>query len=266
MPEGHSIHRVANTFRNDYLESKVKVFSPQGRFESDAKLISGRKLTESTAIGKQLFLGFDNELTLRIHLGIYGKWNFYKVPISKAPEVWGAVRARFGVANFSSDLRGPTVCEVIDQDGVNLVRKRLGPDPLNPDPSGSEVSKFISKVKKSKAPIGGALMNQAVISGIGNVYRAELLFRAGLHPKTPGDKITEEQLLSIWDDAVKLMRIGVKKGVMLTRDDYLTGRVLVADRYFVYKREALPCRVCNKKVVMEEFLARKLYYCPSCQK
>jgi endonuclease-8 len=266
MPEGHSIHRVANTFRNDYLESKVKVFSPQGRFESDAKLISGRKLTESTAIGKQLFLGFDNELTLRIHLGIYGKWNFYKVPISKAPEVWGAVRARFGVANFSSDLRGPTVCEVIDQDGVNLVRKRLGPDPLNPDPTGSEVSKFISKVKKSKAPIGGALMNQAVISGIGNVYRAELLFRAGLHPKTPGDKITEEQLLSIWDDAVKLMRIGVKKGVMLTRDDYLTGRVLVADRYFVYKREALPCRVCNKKVVMEEFLARKLYYCPSCQK
>jgi endonuclease-8 len=266
MPEGHSIHRVANTFRNDYLESKVKVFSPQGRFESDAKLISGRKLTESTAIGKQLFLGFDNELTLRIHLGIYGKWNFYKVPISKAPEVWGAVRARFGVANFSSDLRGPTVCEVIDQDGVNLVRKRLGPDPLNPDPTGSEVSKFISKVKKSKAPIGGALMNQAVISGIGNVYRAELLFRAGLHPKTPGDKITEGQLLSIWDDAVKLMRIGVKKGVMLTRDDYLTGRVLVADRYFVYKREALPCRVCKKKVVMEEFLARKLYYCPSCQK
>ena len=266
MPEGHSIHRVANTFRNDYLESKVKVFSPQGRFESDAKLISGRKLTESTAIGKQLFLGFDNELTLRIHLGIYGKWNFYKVPISKAPEVWGAVRARFGVANFSSDLRGPTVCEVIDQDAVNLVRKRLGPDPLNPDPTGSEVSKFISKVKKSKAPIGGALMNQAVISGIGNVYRAELLFRAGLHPKTPGDKITEERLLSIWDDAVKLMRIGVKKGVMLTRDDYLTGRVLVADRYFVYKREALPCRVCNKKIVMEEFLARKLYYCPSCQK
>jgi endonuclease-8 len=266
MPEGHSIHRVANTFRNDYLESKVKVFSPQGRFESDAKLISGRKLTESTAIGKQLFLGFDNELTLRIHLGIYGKWNFYKVPISKAPEVWGAVRARFGVANFSSDLRGPTVCEVIDQDAVNLVRKRLGPDPLNPDPTGSEVSKFISKVKKSKAPIGGALMNQAVISGIGNVYRAELLFRAGLHPKTPGDKITEERLLSIWDDAVKLMRIGVKKGVMLTRDDYLTGRVLVADRYFVYKREALPCRVCNKRVVMEEFLARKLYYCPSCQK
>lgn len=266
MPEGHSIHRVANTFRGDYLDSKVKIVSPQGRFESDAKLVSGRKLLTSTAVGKQLFLGFDNELTIRIHLGIYGKWNFYKVPVAKAPDVWGQVRARFGVKSASADLRGPTVCEVIDQDAVNLVLKRLGPDPLNPDPSGAEAVKFVSKVKGSKVPIGAALMNQAVISGIGNVYRAELLFRAGLNPKTPGLKITESALIAIWDDAVKLMRIGVKTGMMLTRDDHSSGRVLVRDRYFVYKREGLECRVCNKKVLMEEFLARKLYWCPKCQR
>jgi len=266
LPEGHSIHRIANAFRNDYLGSKVKIISPQGRFESDAKLVSGRKLMESTAVGKQLFLGFDNDLTIRIHLGIYGKWNFYQVPIAKAPVVWGQVRARFGVSTASADLRGPTVCEVIDRDGVNLVLKRLGPDPLNPDPNGSEALKFVSKVKNSKVPIGAALMNQAVISGIGNVYRAELLFRAGLNPKTPGEKINESALIGIWDDAVKLMRIGVKTGMMLTRDDHLSGRVLVKDRYFVYKREGLECRVCNKKVLMEEFLARKLYWCPKCQR
>jgi endonuclease-8 len=158
------------------------------------------------------------------------------------------------------------VCEVIDQDGVNLVLKRLGPDPLNPDPKGSEALKFVSKVKSSKVPIGAALMNQAVISGIGNVYRAELLFRAGLNPKTPGEKINESAIIGIWDDAVNLMRIGVKTGMMLTRDDHLSGRVLVKDRYFVYKREGLECRVCNKKVLMEEFLARKLYWCPKCQR
>ena len=266
MPEGHSIHRVANTFRSEYLDSKVKVVSPQGRFESDAKLVSGRTLIESTAVGKQLFLGFDNELTIRIHLGIYGKWNFYQVPIPKAPEIWGQVRARFGVKSASADLRGPTVCEVIDQQAVDLVLKRLGPDPLNPDASGSEALRFVSKVKNSKVAIGAALMNQAVISGIGNVYRAELLFRAGLNPKTPGEKISESALLAIWVDAVKLMRIGVKKGVMLTRDDHLSGTVLVRDRYFVYKREGLLCRVCNKKVVVEEYLTRKLYWCPKCQR
>jgi endonuclease VIII len=266
MPEGHSIHRVANSFRKDYLDSKIKIFSPQGRFESEAKLVSGRKLVESTAIGKQLFLGFDNELTIRVHLGIYGKWNFYKVPLSKAPDVWGQVRARFGNSMASADLRGPTVCEVIDQDAVAAVVRRLGPDPLNPDPAGLEALKFVAKVKTSRTPIGASLMNQAVISGIGNVYRAELLFRAGLNPKTPGERLSEDQLLAIWDDAVKLMRVGVRKGVMLTRDEYLTGRVLKDDRYFVYKREGLPCRVCSKKIVVEEFLARKLYFCPSCQR
>jgi len=266
MPEGHSIHRVANTFRSDYLGSKVKVLSPQGRFETEAKMVSGRTLVSSTAVGKQLFLEFDNELTIRIHLGIYGKWNFYKVPLSKAPEVWGQVRARFGSATASADLRGPTACEVIDRESVQQVLKRLGPDPLNPDPSGVEAEKFIRKVRASKTAIGSALMNQAVISGIGNVYRAELLFRAGLNPKTPGDKVSEEVLMGIWEDAVKLMRIGVKKGVMLTRDEFLTGRVLVEDRYSVYKREGLRCRACNKKVLMEEFLARKLYWCPKCQK
>lgn len=266
MPEGHSIHRVANRFRSDYVGDKVKVISPQGRFEAESKLVSGRVLVESKAVGKQLFLGFDNELTIRIHLGIYGKWNFYSAPISKAPEVWGQVRARFGTPKVSSDLRGPTVCEVIDELAVSAILKRLGPDPLNPDPSGVESLKFVSKVRSSKMPIGAALMNQAVISGIGNVYRAELLFRAGLNPKTPGELLSEKQVISIWDDAVKLMRIGVKRGVMLTRDDYLTGKVLLQDRYFVYKREGLPCRVCNKKVQMEEFLARKLYWCPKCQK
>lgn len=266
MPEGHSIHRVANSFRKDYLNHKVKVFSPQGRFESGAKLVSGRKLIDATAVGKQLFLAFDNELTIRIHLGIYGKWNFYDLPLNKAPEIWGQVRARFGTLQVSADLRGPTVCEVVDQDGVQLVLKRLGPDPLNPDPIGTEALKFVSKVKSSKAPIGAALMNQAVISGIGNVYRAELLFRAALNPKTPGENISEQKLLEIWDDAVKLMRVGVKKGVMLTRDDFLTGRVKKEDRYFVYKREGQVCRVCNRKVAVEEFLARKLYYCPSCQR
>ena len=266
MPEGHSIHRVANTFRADYINSKVKIFSPQGRFESDAKLVSGRTLIESKAVGKQLFLSFDNELTIRVHLGIYGKWNFYQVPIAKAPDIWGQVRARFGVKTASADLRGPTVCEVIDQDAVNSVLRRLGPDPLNPDPSGKEALRFVTKVKSSKVSIGAALMNQAVVSGIGNVYRAELLFRAKLNPKTPGEKVSEREILAIWDDAVKLMNIGVKKGVMLTRDDHLKGTVLVKDRYFVYKREGLDCRVCNKKVVVEEFLARKLYWCPRCQK
>ena len=266
MPEGHSVHRTANKLAELFVDSKVKVFSPQGRFAEQASLVSGKKLVESTAIGKQLFLGFDNKLTIRVHLGIYGKWNFYDVPLSKAPEVWGQVRARFGSNSASADLRGPTVCEVVDAEDVLTVLRRLGPDPLTPDPSGKEGLRFVSKVRGSAVPIGALLMNQAVISGIGNVYRAELLFRAGISAHKPGNKVSEQDLLAIWDDAVALMKIGVKTGMMLTRAGFLRGRVLVAERYNVYKREGLPCRSCGKKVKLELFYGRKLYWCNTCQR
>jgi endonuclease-8 len=266
MPEGHSVHRTANKLAKLFIDSKVKISSPQGRFAEQASLVSGRKLVESSAIGKQLFLSFDNKLTIRVHLGIYGKWNFYEVPLSKAPEVWGQVRARFGSKESAADLRGPTVCEVIDANEVSAVEKRLGPDPLRADPSGKQGLRFVSKVRASAAPIGSLLMNQAVISGIGNVYRAELLFRAGISPHRPGSKVSEQSLLAIWDDAVKLMKIGVKTGLMLTREGFLSGRVLLADRYHVYKREGLPCISCGKKVKLELFYGRKLYWCNSCQR
>jgi endonuclease-8 len=266
MPEGHSVHRTAKKLSELFGDSKLKVSSPQGRFSEQASLVSGRRLIESSAVGKQLFLGFDNKLTIRIHLGIYGKWNFYDVPLGKAPEVWGQVRARFGSNTASADLRGPTVCEVVDSNNVLAVLKRLGPDPLRPDPSGGEALRFVSKVRGSSAPIGSLLMNQSVISGIGNVYRAELLFRANISPHRLGNKVSEQTLLAIWDDAVKLMKIGVKTGLMLTRAGFQTGRVLVDDRYHVYKREGLPCRSCGKKVKLELFYGRKLYWCNSCQR
>jgi endonuclease-8 len=266
MPEGHSVHRTANKFAQLFVDSKLKISSPQGRFAEQATLVSGRKLVESSAIGKQLFLGFDNKLTIRVHLGIYGKWNFYNVPISKAPEVWGQVRARFGSNAASADLRGPTVCEVVDSGEVLAVYKRLGPDPLRVDPSGKEALRFVSKVRASAAPIGSLLMNQAVISGIGNVYRAELLFRACLSPHKPGNKVSEQALLAIWDDAVTLMKIGVRTGLMLTREGFLKGRVPIDDRYYVYKREGLPCWQCGKKVKLELFYSRKLYWCNTCQR
>lgn len=266
MPEGHSVHRTANKLAELFVGSKVKVTSPQGRFAEQAASVSGRKLVSSSAIGKQLFLGFDNKLTIRVHLGIYGKWNFYEVPLAKAPEIWGQVRARFGSSSASADLRGPTVCEVIGAAEVLAVEKRLGPDPLRADRYGEQGIRFVSKVQNSAAPIGSLLMNQSVICGIGNVYRAELLFRAGISPHKPGNKVSEQSLSQIWDDAVTLMKIGVKTGLMLTREGFLKGRVLVEDRYNVYKREGMPCRQCGKKISLELFYGRKLYWCNTCQR
>jgi endonuclease-8 len=264
MPEGHTVHRTANKFNELFAGQALNVESPQGRFTSDAKTISNSTLTLARAIGKQMFLEFDNNLTLRIHLGIYGKWSFLEHK-GNLPEPTGQVRARFSNERALADLRGPTVCEVISADQVRVVENRLGPDPLNANPKGRELRRFIERVTRGKTAIGLALMNQDVISGIGNVYRAEILFRAGINPHTPGNELTTEQITEIWNDSVKLMKIGVATGYMITRDELAKKNPSKGERNFVYKREGLPCRICGTNISLEIMAARKLYWCVGCQ-
>ncbi len=263
MPEGHTVHRTAGEFRKRFQGKALEVSSPQGRF-TDAGLISGSKLLNASAWGKQLFLEFE-AATLRIHLGIYGKWKFESFD-SEPPQPKGAVRARFLAGGMLADLRGPTACELVSDEQLATLAKRLGPDPLRPDPTGKEQSRFIERVKKSQSPIGILLMNQEVLAGVGNVYRAELLFRAGINPYTPGKSLADEQIAGIWFDAVTLMPLGVRTGLMLTREGFLKGRPKLQDRYYVYKRQGLPCRNCGSSVSIEMMATRKLYFCASCQR
>lgn len=264
MPEGHTVHRTANDFNRLFAGFSVNITSPQGRFAGQAALIDGKVLMQARAIGKQMFLEFENELTLRIHLGIYGKWSIGKI-VGDTPEPVGQVRARFIGNDNLADLRGPTVCEVIGAEQVSEVEKRLGPDPLNPDLDSAERERFISRVLSSKSPIGLLLMNQDVIAGIGNVYRAEILFRAGISPHLPGLQLSRKQLEAIWSDSVGLLRVGVKTGFMITRDELFTKRPTKSERNFVYKREGLPCRECGTNVSIEIMASRKLYFCVTCQ-
>ncbi|MEY4945118.1 MAG: hypothetical protein RL384_1062 [Actinomycetota bacterium] len=258
MPEGHTVHRTANHFRKNFAGQNVAVSSPQGRF-TDSKLIDGSKLISAKAVGKQLFLHFEPAI-LRIHLGIYGKWQFSQ--LAELPEPRGAVRARFIAAGHLADLRGPTACELLTDEQYQKVLSRLGPDPLDP---GAEMTKFVEKVGRSAVSIGQLLMDQSVISGIGNVYRAELLFRANLDPHTPGKLVPGEIVEAIWRDAVALMPLGVKTGLMLTREGFLKAKTKKADRYYVYKREGLACRECGNLISIELMATRKLYFCSACQ-
>jgi DNA-formamidopyrimidine glycosylase len=265
LPEGHTVHRIANSFNELFAGKSLTVDSPQGRFSASAKLISNQKLTKAWAIGKQMFLDFDNGQTLRIHLGIYGKWRFVKLKDHELPEVQGQVRARFFTKTDLADLRGPTICELIETPELNKIQQRLGPDPLNPD-DGTEFKRFQKNISNSKTAIGLLLMNQDVIAGIGNVYRAEILYRAKINPHTPGNQLKPKQIKELWKDSVYLLELGVKHGVMLTRDGFLDEDPGKQDRHHVYKRNGEPCRKCKTNIVLEAMAGRKLYFCPRCQK
>lgn len=332
MPEGHSVHRIARQFQRNFVGREVAACSPQGRFAEGAALLNGREALEAKAVGKQMFLGFDGDLWLRVHLGLYGAWDFageilvdptiasangrmgqtnqrgtdvdeqvwdaagensltsigaprrarVHVRMSEQtrgladedtqwpPAIVGQVRLRLLTELTCADLRGPTACEVQTPDEMLATLAKLGPDPLVGDPDEGE-ERFVAAVRRTRTAIGLLLMDQAVVSGIGNVYRAELLFRARVNPHTPGKDVPEETVRELWRDWVRLLRVGVETGQMMTMDgltgeDYRKAMASRDDRHWVYHRAGLPCRVCGTEIALEEIGARKLYWCPSCQR
>ncbi len=322
MPEGHSIHRIARQFARHFEHAPVAVSSPQGRFAAGAKELDGHEIVDAFAVGKQMFLEFDHGLFLRVHLGLYGAWDFagditvdattasangrmgqtnqrgtdlaayedspwsmgaprrarlrmseqekIEAPVEEwPPEPVGQVRVRLLTENAVADLRGPTVCEVDTPEQAQAHIARLGPDPMVGDPAENE-ERFVAAVRKKNVAIALLLMDQAVVSGIGNVYRAELLFRARQDPFTPGKGLPEDVVRGLWRDWVHLMGIGVETGQMLTMDDLSEEDLRKAmanraDRHWVYHRTGEPCRVCGTPIAMQELGGRKLYWCPTDQ-
>ncbi len=269
MPEGHTIRRDANRLYRDFA-GQVLALSPQGRFSVGARSINSWYLVAADAHGKHLFLGFAEELGgeplrwLHVHLGLYGKWTVQANPQAGPPPPVGAVRLRLvGAAKFA-DLRGPTACEVIDADQKSEIHRRLGADPLRPD---ADVQAAGSRIRSSRTAIGVLLMKQEVIAGVGNVYRAEVLFRAGLNPYLPGRELSEKQWGELWADQVSLLTAGVRAGRMITTrvEHRPGGRVSREFANYVYRRTGLPCRICEAPIATEKMCARNLYYCPQCQ-
>lgn len=267
MPEGHVVHRQARRLARDFRGQALEVTSPQGRFADGAALLDGSTFRKADAIGKHLLVDFDDERTLHVHLGLYGKWAFGKGP---APEPVGQVRLRLVGPEAYADLRGPTACEVLTPEQVGALAERIGPDPIRKD---ADPERAWSRVSRSRAPIGGLLMDQSVFAGVGNIYRAEALYRAGIDPYRPGRDVSREEFHVMWDDLVELMRDGVRKGRIDTvREEHsprAMGRPRRRDRHggevYVYRREGRPCLVCEDEIAWSDMAGRNLYWCPTCQ-
>lgn len=186
------------------------------------------------------------------------------------PEPIGQVRARLLTATAVADLRGPTACEVYDPGQVRALEAKLGPDPMH-DAGKAAEDRFVARVRKSATPIGLQLMDQSVVAGIGNVYRAELLFRARLNPHAPGKSISVPALRKLWKDWSHLLAIGVETGQMMTRDDLTTEadyrRAMASreERHYVYKRTGQKSPRGRGTVVMEDMGGRNLYWAPGWQ-
>lgn len=262
MPEGHTIHRIAQDYQKWFSGQKLIVSSPQGRFKEEAKKIRGKQLRDVTAHGKHLFFHWNRNLFTHIHLGLYGKFRLYENP---PPEPRGAVRVRMIGAERAFDLNGPNCCELIDKRQFEELKSRLGEDPLHDDASPDIVWQ---KLHRSRSAIGSLLLNQSVIAGVGNVYRAEILFLMGIHPQLPANQIERDTFDELWELIVELLKIGVKHKRIITAgfsaDGQILKRLKPSERLNIYKRTN--CPTCESPVKKWELANRKMYACIKCQK
>ena len=267
MPEGHTLHRLATALREAFAGQAVRVGSPQGRFEDAAALLDGTVLVGAESFGKHLFVEFADDRFVHVHLGLYGVFHIAAGP---APDPVGQVRLRITGGSAYADLRGATACELVTVAERAAIAARLGPDPLDP---AADPEKAWRRVQRSRAPLGGLLMDQAVFAGVGNVYRAEILFRHRLHPLRPGRSLRVSQFRSLWEDLVALMHEGVRTGTIDTvRPEHTPeamGRAPRVDDHggevYVYRRTGQPCLVCGAKVRTDTLGGRNLFWCPRCQ-
>lgn len=263
MPEGHTLHRLAHAHHREFAGSPVRVSSPQGRFAQDAMLVDGRVLVQADAWGKHLFHQYEGDRIVHVHLGLYGAFTDSSLPMGAQV---GQVRMRMTGRAFGTDLRGPIACEVLDPPRVDSLIGRLGPDPLRGD---AAPERAWSRISRSRTPIGALLMDQSVIAGVGNVYRAEILFRNNIHPERPGRSLTESEWSQLWDDLVALMTTGVRRGTMhvVRPEDDVGDPAYAKDRprTYVYRRAGSACRVCGTPVLHKVLKARNLFWCPTCQ-
>lgn len=260
MPEGHTAHRAARHHHQWFAGGPVAVTSPQQTFPG-AALVTGHVMLRADAHGKHLFHHWETGHVTHVHLGLFGRFFDHDCP---PPPPRDTARMRLVNASRAIDLVGATVCELLVPDEVAAIINRLGPDPLRDD---ADPDRAWMALQRRSVGIGRALMDQKVLAGVGNVYRAELLFAHRLHPDVPANTVDKETWDAMWTTLVGWMRYGRRYGRIVTTTPEEVGRprsrMTDDQRLRVYKREY--CRECGTPIRRWDLAGRWGYACESCQ-
>jgi DNA-formamidopyrimidine glycosylase len=273
VPEGHTLRRLADDLTAAFAGRRVAVTSPQGRFATEAAELDGATLLGADSAGKHLFVELEGDRFVHVHLGLIGAFDVHG-SVSEVAAPRGAVRLRLvaddELGRAYADLRGATQCELVTTTRRDDVLTRLGPDPLRAD---ADPALAWQRISRSPRAVGDLLMDQAVLAGVGNVYRAEVLFLHRVHPLRPGRTLRVGQWRAMWEGLVVLMSEGVVSGRIDTvRPEHTPeamGRPPRTDDHggevYVYRRTGQPCLVCGATVRTAVLVGRNVFWCPRCQ-
>lgn len=265
MPEGDTVFALATHLKPALAGQRLLGgrLAPRAEVELSATVLAGRRVADVYARGKHLFIAFDDRALLRSHLGMYGSWHSY------APgEVWQRPARQ---ASIVLETRTRVfVCfnaaqvEWLNADGPRhkALQHALGPD-LCDDAVAVDAIVQRARTRPRSTPLVDVLLDQRIASGIGNVYKSEVLFLAGLPPLARLGDIDDAALAACYRLAATLLRANRGGGPRITRrarDD--------AGQLWVYRRRGLPCLRCDMPIraALLGRHRRSTYWCPRCQR
>jgi endonuclease-8 len=275
MPEGDTIYRSARTLKaalaGRIITGFRTVLPHLSRVNVDTPL-AGRTVDDVVSRGKHILMFFSGDLILRTHMRMHGAWHLYRpgerwkqpgrdMRIVIGTDAFEAVAFRVPIAEFRT-------AATLERDDVI---QSLGPDLLDDNP---DLGEAVARLRALGAvPLGDALLNQRAVAGIGNVFKSEICFAAGVSPFGAVSSLDEATVRDVLEIARQQLRTNVPDArtaalAMWTGRRRTTGRVHPAQALWVYGRAGAPCRRCATRIEMAKQGpdARVTYYCPNCQR
>jgi endonuclease VIII len=242
MPEGDSLRRAADRVR--VLEGQVvsvETPHPRAALLGLADRLDGKRLERVEAVGKNLLLTFEGGLVLRSHLRMKGRWHVRRAEEKLTGRPWLVLR---GDEWKAVQWNGP-VLELGSKASMRV--RRLGPDIMEAPPDVDGMVERLRAADRDRE-IGEAILDQRLVAGIGNMWKAEALWLAGLSPWAPLRSLSDEELRRLLEAAAAAMQAP------------RAGRA-------IYRRVGRPCPRCGKPIRSrpQGETARTAYWCPGCQ-
>jgi endonuclease VIII len=259
MPEGDTIHRAATRLKA-VLEGQIIERAESRWLGPTTKTLLGRTVNNVEARGKHLLINLDDDRAIHSHLGMTGSWHIYR-PAEQWQKPAHRAAISFQCEQVCVVCFTPRQLELLTSAGLrrNDYLNRLGPDLLaSAVPDRDVLARFR---QCNNLPIGQAVMNQTIVSGIGNVYKSEVLFLLRLHPQTLVSDLRDEQILELVATASELMAKNLSGRPRTTR------YALDGGRFYVYGRSGEPCHNCGTPiaVIRQGDAGRTTYFCSHCQ-
>jgi endonuclease VIII len=244
MPEGDSLHRAARRLQVLVGERvAVETPHPQAAAERVAERLDGRRLLGVEAVGKNLLLSFEGGLVLRSHLRMSGRWQVRRRGSPRRGLPWLVLQS----PSHEAVLWNGPVLEL-----SNRATRRLGPDILA---EAADFERMLANLRREHPgrELGDALLDQRLVAGIGNLWKAEALWHARVSPWRPLGELTDEELQNGLGEAARLMRGSIETG---------------SKERAVYRRAGRPCPRCRTAIRSrgQGDDNRTAYWCPSCQR